>query len=206
MENTPPQYFIHSEDKLIGPLNLDEIKAYPSLSSETIIWLNNQNGWKRAKDIEELQPYLFDMPPPLPSLINIPPPPGIEKESYLYEAQEKKYQSNSKYIITWGIILVISGIPLLYFAGMGSLLIMLGIALLCYSPYPLIFGANEIYYEKSALHGIQKIHYTHISHIEYHAKEIVIYYSYSKKIKIHFNTLKESDWSNIVAHLKSRCP
>lgn len=55
-------YFIFSQGKQDGPFTIDELKNL-RITSETLVWSEGMEDWKKAKDVQDLQFLLNSSPP-----------------------------------------------------------------------------------------------------------------------------------------------
>lgn len=57
MEEQSKQYYLSHNEERKGPYTLEELKNY-SLTARTFVWVDGEEGWKMAGQMEELHPLL----------------------------------------------------------------------------------------------------------------------------------------------------
>ena len=57
-------YYINNGNENGGPFTIEELKSQ-HISTATLVWFNGMDEWKYAADIEELQPLISTLPPPV---------------------------------------------------------------------------------------------------------------------------------------------
>ena len=82
------KYFYSNGNEQFGPLTFEELKQ-KDISNEALIWFEGLENWKKAKDIDHLQPILELKPPPL----------IIEAKNTLNEQKTKKVNNLIFYFI-----------------------------------------------------------------------------------------------------------
>ena len=91
------KFFLIIKNEKVGPLLIEEINQY-EISSETLVWREGFDSWKRIKEVEELENLLIVQPPPIPNKSN---------DIYQVEAkiiEEKKNSSKTKKYLAEEII------------------------------------------------------------------------------------------------------
>lgn len=58
-------YFLNINGVSVGPLSIEDLAAH-NIQSETLVWRNGFQEWRKAQNVQELQSVLSALPPPLP--------------------------------------------------------------------------------------------------------------------------------------------
>lgn len=107
------QYYLVENEKQVGPFSLQELKE-KKLKSESLIWFEGLDEWKKVESIEELKE-LFVQPPPISSQeenIIIPPIPS--------EINNKEYELASVGARFGGYLLVNVIVLIIFFTSGGT--------------------------------------------------------------------------------------
>ncbi|HQW83613.1 MAG TPA: DUF4339 domain-containing protein [Ferruginibacter sp.] len=59
-------FFISKDGKPIGPIKLTDLENY-QINSDTMVWQEGTDNWKKAKEIEIISTYIRIIPPPIPN-------------------------------------------------------------------------------------------------------------------------------------------
>lgn len=85
------KYFYSNGKKQFGPLTFEEV-GQKDISDETLIWFEGLEDWKKARDIDHLQPILEQKPPLLIT----------EEQNTLIEQKVNKSKNEKRYESTDG--------------------------------------------------------------------------------------------------------
>lgn len=63
------KYFINNGNTQLGPFDIEELKA-KKINKETIVWHEGLAAWTAARNIDELKPLFYVIPPSYSTQIN----------------------------------------------------------------------------------------------------------------------------------------
>ena len=61
-----PEYYIVRDGEKKGPYTCDDLKLKLEITSNTLVWRDDFDDWKKAKDVDELKNIFKKEPPPIP--------------------------------------------------------------------------------------------------------------------------------------------
>ena len=104
-------FIIDKAEKRKGPFSIDELKAF-KITGETIVWHDGLDGWKKAKEIEELKAILIKLPPPFikKTTINTPIEEPITKAPSKESNPTTSIKTEKKPIYNFATITLITSI------------------------------------------------------------------------------------------------
>ena len=57
------KYYLHNGQENIGPFDKEELRVQ-KINKDTLVWADDWNEWKKAREIDELKIILLSIPPP----------------------------------------------------------------------------------------------------------------------------------------------